>query len=95
MLLSEATGLSRSRVASLMEDGLCVSGGKACKKAGTKLPVGQEIVLTVPAPKEAVPKAEDIPLQILYEDADLAVVEALRRADFHLHGPEGGRLCGA
>ena len=74
VLLSEATGLSRSRVASLMEDGLCVSGGKACTKAGTKLPAGQEIVLTVPAPKEAVPKAEDIPLEILYEDEDLAVV---------------------
>ena len=33
VLLSEETGLSRSRVASLMEDGLCVSGGKACTKA--------------------------------------------------------------
>ena len=74
VLLSEETGLSRSRVASLMENGLCVSGGKACTKAGTKLPAGQEIILTVPAPKEAVPKAEDIPLEILYEDEDLAVV---------------------
>ena len=74
VLLSEATGLSRSRVASLMEDGLCVSGGKECRKAGLKLPEGQEIVLTVPAPREAAPKAEDIPLEILYEDADLAVV---------------------
>ena len=45
VLLSEETGLSRSRVASLMEDGLCVSGGKACTKAGTKLPAGQEIIL--------------------------------------------------
>ena len=74
MLLSEATGLSRSRGASLMEEGLCLSGGKECRKAGTKLPEGQEIILTVPAPREAVPQAEDIPLQILYEDADLAVV---------------------
>ena len=74
VLLSEATGLSRSRVASLMEDGLCVSGGKECRKAGLKLPAGQEIILTVPAPKEAVPKAENIPLEILYEDEDLAVV---------------------
>ena len=55
VLLSEETGLSRSRVASLMEDGLCVSGGKAYTKAGTKLPAGQEIILTVPAPKEAIP----------------------------------------
>ena len=74
VLLSEATGLSRSRVASLMEDGLCVSNGKECRKAGLKLPEGQEIILTVPAPREAVPKAEDIPLEILYEDEDLAVV---------------------
>ena len=74
VLLSEATGLSRSRVASLMEDGLCVSGGKEIRKAGTKVPEGQEIVLTVPAPREAIPQAEDIPLEILYEDSDLAVV---------------------
>ena len=74
VLLSEKTGLSRSRVASLMEDGFCVSAGKACLKAGTKLPEGQEVVLRVPAPREAVPQAEDIPLEILYEDADLAVV---------------------
>ena len=74
VLLSEQTGLSRSRVAVLMEEGLCVSGGKACLKAGTKLPEGQEVILTVPAPREAVPQAEDIPLEILYEDDDLAVV---------------------
>ena len=74
MLLRSATGLSRSRVASLMEDGLCVSGGKEIRKAGTKVPEGQEIVLTVPAPREAIPQAEDIPLEILYEDNDLAVV---------------------
>ena len=74
VLLSEATDLSRSRVASLMEDGLCVSGGKEIRKAGTKVPEGQEIVLTVPAPREAIPQAEDIPLEILYEDSDLAVV---------------------
>jgi len=74
VLLSEETGLSRSRVAAFMEDGLCVSGGKEIRKAGTKIPEGQEVVLTVPAPREAVPQAEDIPLEILYEDEDLAVV---------------------
>ena len=74
VLLSEATGLSRSRVAALMEEGLCVSGGKEVRKAGTKVPEGQEVILTVPAPKEAIPQAEDIPLEILYEDGDLAVV---------------------
>ena len=74
VLLSEATGLSRSRVAALMEEGLCAAGGKEIRKAGTRLPEGQEIILTVPAPREAAPQAEDIPLEILYEDEDLAVV---------------------
>lgn len=74
VLLSEATGLSRSRVAALMEEGLCAAGGKTVQKAGTKPAEGTEIVLTVPAPREAVPQAEDIPLEILYEDSDLAVV---------------------
>ena len=74
VMLSELTGLSRSRVASLMEEGLCVSGGKPCRKAGTKLPEGQEVALRVPAPREAAPRAEEIPLEVLYEDDDLAVV---------------------
>ena len=74
VLLSEVTGLSRSRVAALMEEGLCLAGGKECRKAGTKPAEGQEVVLTVPAPREAAPRAEDIPLEILYEDGDLAVV---------------------
>ena len=89
VLLSEKTGLSRSRVAALMEEGLCVSGGKEIRKAGTKLPEGAEIDLTVPAPKEAVPQAENIPLEILYEDDDLAVVVKPRGMVVHpAAGPE-------
>ena len=72
--LSEAAGISRSRAAVLMEEGCCLLAGEPCRKAGTKPPAGREIVLTVPAVKDAAPQAEDIPLEILYEDADLAVV---------------------
>lgn len=72
--LSEASGLSRSRVANLMEEGCCMLAGEPCRKAGTKPPAGREIVLTVPEAKDPVPQAEDIPLDILYEDGDLAVV---------------------
>ena len=72
--LSEAAGISRSRAAALMEEGYCLLAGTPCRKAGTKPPAGREVVLTVPAPKDAVPQAEDIPLEILYEDGDLAVV---------------------
>ena len=72
--LSEEAGISRSRAAALMEEGYCLFEGKPCRKAGTKPPAGREVVLTVPAPKDAAPQAEDIPLEILYEDGDLAVV---------------------
>jgi 23S rRNA pseudouridine1911/1915/1917 synthase len=48
--------------------------GTVVTKAGLKAKAGQTITLTIPAPKPAVPEAQDIPLTILYEDADLAVV---------------------
>ena len=72
--LSEGAGLSRSRAAALMEEGLCSCGGREVRKAGTKIPPGEELVLRVPPPREAAPRPEEIPLDILYEDADLAVV---------------------
>ena len=74
VLLSRETGMSRSRAAALMENGCCTVDGAVCRKAGTKVPTGAEIVLSVPEPREAAPKAENIPLEILYEDHDLAVV---------------------
>ena len=72
--LSEEAGISRSRAASLMEEGCCLLDGKPCTKAGTKPAPGKTLVLTIPAPKDPVPQAEDIPLEILFEDNDLAVV---------------------
>ena len=74
LLLSEGCGLSRSRVAALMAEGRCLLAGRPCLKAGTRVPEGAEILLTVPAPRPAAPQPEALPLEILYQDADLAVV---------------------
>lgn len=74
VLLAETTGLTRSRIASLMEDGRVTVDGKVETKTSLKPKATQTICLTVPAPKPAIPQAEDIPLTILYEDSDLAVV---------------------
>ena len=74
VFLSEQSGLSRSRVASLMEEGRVTLDGSPVTKAGLKPKPGQTVVLTIPAPKPAIPEAQNIPLTILYEDADLAVV---------------------
>lgn len=72
--LSELSGLTRSRVAGLMEDGHCTVDGQVERKAGAKPHPGRSVALTVPAPKPAIPQAENIPLEILYEDDDIAVV---------------------
>ena len=71
---SEVAGISRSRAAALMEEGYCLLAGEVCRKAGTKPPAGRPVTLKIPAPKDAAPQAENIPLEILYEDRDLAVV---------------------
>ena len=74
VLLSNASGLSRSRVATLMSEGQCRLNEKTLEKAGVKPKMGERLTLTVPPPRDAVPQAEDIPLEILYQDEDLAVV---------------------
>ena len=74
VLLAEVTGLTRSRAASLMEEGLVTADGREERKAGAKPKPGVPVTLTVPAPRPAAPQPQDIPLQILYEDASLAVV---------------------
>ena len=72
--LAEAAAITRSRAAGLMAEGLCAVAGKPVTKAGEKPKAGAEILLTIPAPRPAAPQPEDIPLTILYEDEDLAVI---------------------
>ena len=94
--MSEVSGLSRSRVAALMEEGCLVLAGEVCRKAGTRPAGGKEIVLAVPEPRDPVPQAEDIPLQILYEDEDLAVIVKPRGMVVHpAAGHEDGTLVNA
>jgi 23S rRNA-/tRNA-specific pseudouridylate synthase len=49
--LSEAAGLTRSRVAALMADGNVTVDGKVETKSGAKAKPGQTVVLMIPAPK--------------------------------------------
>ncbi len=96
VFLAEATGLTRSRVAALMGDGCCTVDGKPETKAGAKPKAGCPVVFTLPAPKPAVPQAENIPLTFLYEDQDLAVV--IKPSGMVVHpaaGNEDGTLVNA
>ena len=71
--LSQREDASRAAVQKWIEDGLVTVNGKTVSKS-YKLSVGDEVAFTRP---EAVPmeaKAENIPLEIVYEDSYLAVV---------------------
>ena len=73
-LTAQGEGVSRSRVQLLMEQGDVLVDGKR-EKASLKLRGGERIDITGeprPAPLKAT--AEDIPLDVVFEDADLAVV---------------------
>ena len=71
--LSEVADISRSAAAKLIEDGLCTVGGKAQpKKYSVK--VGHEIDFPPPEIKEAEALPENIPLEVVYEDSDIIVI---------------------
>jgi 23S rRNA pseudouridine1911/1915/1917 synthase len=65
---------SRSQVQRLIKDGLIVVDGASAKP---NLPVkpGQQVVVEVPGPVPALPRAQDLPLPILYQDADVLVID--------------------
>ena len=65
--------LTRSAAQKLMEQGAVTRNGKAGKK-NDKLNVGDAIEVTIPEPKEVDIVARDIPLDIVYEDEDVVVI---------------------
>lgn len=65
---------SRARLQKLIEAGAVTVGGRVASSASRKVTAGQAIVINVPALVEALPQAEDIPLDVVYEDEDLIVI---------------------
>jgi len=65
---------SRSRVQALVRQGAVTIGSAAVTDPGRKLKAGDAISVALPEPESALPLGEDIPLDILYEDDDLIVI---------------------
>lgn len=66
--------LSRSQVQRLIKDGH-VSGPGTTLRPSMAVHAGQAFTVDIPEPAAATPSAEELPLQILYEDADLVVLD--------------------
>ena len=66
-------GLSRGYLKTLILEGKVTVNG-AVKKASYKIKAGETVAVEVPEPKESTIEAEDIPLDIVYEDDDVLVV---------------------
>lgn len=69
------SGLSRSRLKSLIDQGCVAVGGQTIMDASYRVKPGQVATVEVPAAISATPQPQDIPLTILYEDEDLLVVD--------------------
>jgi len=74
VVLSRDGEITRSRAAALIKEGCVRVNGKTEEKPSLKTPAGANVILEMPEIKPAKAEAQDIPLEILYQDAFLAVV---------------------
>ena len=73
-VLAHLDGFSRAQVQGLIRDG-CVLVDGAAQKTGYKLKGGEQITARIPPREETSVEPEDIPLNIVYEDDYLAVID--------------------
>ncbi len=64
---------SRAYIAGLISDNLILCNGSVCKPSH-KITIGDEIVTDIPDPKEISAIPQEIPIEIVYEDEYLAVI---------------------
>jgi 23S rRNA pseudouridine1911/1915/1917 synthase len=82
--------LSRNRVQALIRDGqVRASGERTVSDASERVKPGTVYEVSVPPPEPAAPKPQDIPLAIVFEDADLIVVD--KPAGLVVHPGAGNR----
>lgn len=93
--IAENSEISRSYAAKLCEEGLVQIGGRAVTKK-YKITGGEEIEIDLPEPEEISAQPEDIPLNIVYEDDDVIVINKPQGMVVHpAAGNEKGTLVNA
>ena len=94
-LADELGDISRTRIQGLIDGGLITLGGKKIKSS-YKVSEGEEITVRIPAPELPDIQPENIPLDILYEDSDVLIVNKPKGMTVHpAPGHLGGTLVNA
>ncbi len=74
-LADACPGLSRSRLKALILEGGVTRNGEPATDPAAKVNAGDEITVTVPPPAPAAPEGQAIPLNVVFEDEHLIVVD--------------------
>lgn len=95
VFLSEKLDKTRSAVKKLVDDGvITVNGNKV--KAGRVLKIGEEVSVDIPDPVKLDLEAENIPLDIIYQDKDIAIINKPQGMTVHAgNGTHGSTLVNA
>ena len=95
VFLSEKLDKTRSAVKKLVDDGEITVGGNKVK-AGRTLKIGEEISVNIPDPVKLDLEAENIPLDIIYQDKDIAIINKPQGMTVHAgNGTHGSTLVNA
>jgi 23S rRNA pseudouridine1911/1915/1917 synthase len=87
--------LSRARLQALIKEGAATLNGRAFKPS-QETNAGDVIALEIPPDKPSEAQAQDLPLTILYEDGDLAILNKASGMVVHpAHGNEDGTVVNA
>ena len=73
-LAERERGLTRSRIHSLIGEGWVTLNGRVARPA-QKVRTGDRVILTIPPVRESDLIAQDIPLQVIYQDSEIVVID--------------------
>src|SRR5436853_632734 len=74
-VLAAGSGLSRTRLKALILDGAVTIGARTIRDPGYRVNAGERVAVAVPEPEPAEPGAESIPLNIVFEDDEIIVID--------------------
>jgi 23S rRNA pseudouridine1911/1915/1917 synthase len=91
LLAARVAELSRSRLKALIEAGAVAIDGRTIRDPSHRVNSGAAITVEIPPPEPAKPAAEPMPLNVVYEDDDMIVIDKPKNLVVH---PAAGHRSG-